>query len=77
MDIKLNGGIIFKNDFKEKDTQPDYKGKINIDGKTKEIALWVNKPEGKKSYFSVMVSDEYVKPVESEEVKPEPEDLPF
>jgi len=79
MEIKLNTGTIFKNDYKKDgDKLPDYKGKINVDGKIKEVALWVNKPEGGKSYFGVKISDEYVKPDDTTSEKPQPEDdLPF
>ena len=49
MEIKNNKGSIFKNDYKTKDTHPDYKGKMVVDGVNKDIAVWFNKPEGKKA----------------------------
>ncbi len=64
-----NKGIIFKNDYKEKETHPDYKGKINVDGTDKDIALWVK--EGKKGkFFSVAISEPYKKQM-PEEVREE------
>jgi len=72
MEIKLNSGSIFKNDYKKEETHPDYKGKINVDGKVKDIALWLNKPDGGKPYFGVKISEPYVKEGESQE-----NDLPF
>jgi len=78
MEIKNNSGTIFKNEFKTTETHPDYKGKINVDGVVKEIALWVNKPEGGgKSYFGVKISDVYVKPESSEPIPTPDDDLPF
>ena len=47
-----NSGSIFKNNRKEKDTQPDYTGKALIDGKEKSISMWIK--EGKNGkFFSV------------------------
>lgn len=57
METKINTGAIFKNDKKNSDKHPDYKGKINVDGKEKEISLWLNtSPKGVK-YFSVKISE--------------------
>ncbi len=60
-EIKLNKGSIFKNEFKkDNEAAPDYKGKINVDGKLKDIALWVTKSkETEKVYFSVNISEPY------------------
>lgn len=46
---KPGTGAIFKNDKKEKETHPDYRGTINIEGQDFEIALWVK--DGKKGKF--------------------------
>ena len=80
MEIKLNNGAIFKNDFKkEGDKQPEYRGKINVDGTIKEISLWAWKSKEGKMYFSVGIQDEY-KPETAQpsmdEIPPE-DDLPF
>lgn len=58
---KDNSGAIFKNDKKEKDTHPDYRGPIRVDGKDKEISLWVKKDKNGKSYFSVAIKEPYKK----------------
>jgi uncharacterized protein (DUF736 family) len=58
---ETNRGAIFKNDYKQKDTQPDYKGKINVDGVEKEISLWVKTSKDGKSFFSASISEPYVK----------------
>ena len=80
-EIKENAGSIWKNKYKQKgDSKPDYKGKINVDGKTKEISLWVNEWEGKK-FFGVKIQDEYVKtekqPEKVETKTEESDSLPF
>ena len=72
-EIKENTGSIFKNEYKkDNEKAPDYKGKANIDGKTKDISCWINETKDGKKYFAVKFSDEYVK-----EQKEEPSDLPF
>lgn len=78
---KNGQGSIFKNEKKEKDTQPDYIGKITTPtGEKWDVSLWLKKPEGKKPYFSVAIKEPYVKP-ESQQTgfpdEPDIEELPF
>lgn len=53
---KNNSGAIFKNKNKTKDTQPDFKGTINIEGKEMEISLWIkeSKKDGSKFYSAAL-----------------------
>ena len=78
MEQKENSGAIFKNNYKKADTHPDYKGKMNVDGKDKEVALWVRETKNGEKFFSMAISEPY-KPSETEAtVKPTIEDdLPF
>lgn len=46
---KENTGVLFKNDKKEKEKQPDYTGSALIDGKTIRISAWIN--EGTKGKY--------------------------
>ena len=83
MQKKENGGIIFKNNYKEKETQPDYKGKIDVKGEEFDIALWIK--EGKNGkFFSAQISEPYQKEVEAgyedakyDAMKSDNDDLPF
>lgn len=54
MELKNNQGILFENK-KEKDTQPDFKGELNVDGKVFQIALWKKKSKNNNVYLSVQV----------------------
>jgi hypothetical protein len=53
-----NSGLLAKNDRKEKDSHPDYRGSINIEGQEYWLSAWVkvgregSKLEGQK-YFSL------------------------
>jgi uncharacterized protein (DUF736 family) len=77
MENKPNTGAIFKNDNKKAENHPDYRGKVNVNGKEMEIALWVK--QGKSgSYFSASFSEPYVK-TETPTISPvvPNDDLPF
>ncbi len=52
-----NRGAIFKNDNKTAENQPDYTGKINVDGVEKRIALWVRESQKGTKYMSASISD--------------------
>ncbi len=65
METKNNRGAIFKN-TKTKDTQPDYRGKVNVNGKDMEVSLWVKESKTGSKYFSASFQEPYVKPVSQE-----------
>jgi uncharacterized protein (DUF736 family) len=67
MENKLNKGAIFKNANKKEDKHPDYKGIVNVDGKEKAISLWLNTSKDGVKYFSVGISEPYVKESKTEE----------
>ena len=64
METKVNSGAIFKNDKKTADNQPDYRGKINVDGKEWEISLWVREGQQAGKFFSAAIKEPWVKPAE-------------
>jgi len=74
MENKLNTGAIFKNTNKKAENHPDYKGKVNVNGKEMEVALWVK--QGKAgSFFSASFSEPYIAPEPVSKV--ENDDFPF
>jgi uncharacterized protein (DUF736 family) len=75
MENKPNSGAIFKNDKKTSANQPDYRGKVNVNGKEMEIALWVKTSSAGNSYFSASFSEPYVAPQTQPVVSND--DLPF
>ena len=80
METKNNTGAIFKNDKKTAETQPDYKGKVNVNGKEMEVALWLKTSQSGMKYFSATFQEPYVRPVLSPPAEPfklEDDDLPF
>jgi len=78
-----NKGVLFKNDRKEKDTQPDYTGKITLGGKEKRLAAWLK--DGQRGKFmSLQVSDFQEQAQSAPQAAPQPvlnddfsDDIPF
>ena len=80
METKNNTGAIFKNDKKTAENQPDYKGKVVVNGKEMEVALWLKESKSGMKYFSATFQEPYVKPVLSASAVPfalDDDDLPF
>ena len=50
-----NTGALFKND-KQKDTQPDYRGSLNVDGTDYWISSWLKVSKDGKKFMSLSVS---------------------
>lgn len=67
MELKNNQGILFQND-KEKDTQPDFKGELNVDGNVFQIALWKKKSKNDNVYLSLQVEPKRERKKEPETV---------
>jgi len=61
MEQRNNTGAIFKNDNKKAENHPDYKGKVLVNDKEMEIALWVKTSAKGLKFFSVSFSEPYVK----------------
>lgn len=72
-EMKNNSGSIFKNDRKTAANHPDYRGKIMVEGKIKELSLWIKEGKNGINYLSVSVQDEY----KAEPKKQENNDLPW
>ena len=56
MDNKTNKGTAFTND-KTKDTQPDFKGELNVEGKIYQLAVWKKVAKNNKPYLSISIED--------------------
>lgn len=57
---KENSGVLFFNNYKKSDKEPDYRGFANIDGEQKEISAWEREFNG-DSGFSLSIKEPYVK----------------
>jgi hypothetical protein len=53
---KDNTGVLFRNEKREKETQPTHAGQAMVNGEMVKIAAWVNEKNGKK-YFSLKFSE--------------------
>jgi uncharacterized protein (DUF736 family) len=51
-EMKNYSGSMFKNDRKESDSHPDYKGSAMIAGVEMWMDAWIKKKEGAKAYMS-------------------------
>jgi len=56
-----NSGSFFINDRKEKDSHPDFKGSIQVDGSDYWLSIWT-KNGAKGEFWSVSVSPKEAKP---------------
>jgi len=66
---ETNRGVLFKNDRKELDNHPDYKGSINCDGVDYWLSAWIK--EGQKGKFmslSIKPKDETPKAAPKKQV---------
>ena len=72
-----NSGALFKNDS-DNANAPNYKGKLNVEGKDYDISAWIKESKAGKKYMSLSVQEPW------EPAEPAPgsndisdEDIPF
>jgi uncharacterized protein (DUF736 family) len=46
-----NTGVLFKNDKKDSEKQPDYRGKVDVNGTEYELAAWIREAKSGKGKF--------------------------
>ncbi len=56
-ELKEDYGSLWPNENKNKDTQPDYTGKINVGGIVMALGGWKNKTQGGKPYLRLKMSE--------------------
>ncbi len=83
---KPGQGSIFKNDRKESESHPDYKGDATCPHCKEKLwaDMWTKKPEGKKPFFSLSLKVKAQKPQQAAKPAPAPaadfddgSDVPF
>jgi hypothetical protein len=75
-----NRGALFRNDKKESDRHPDYKGSLNVGGTEYWISAWLKEAKSGTKYMSLAVTAKEAKT--EPETKPQPQggfddDVPF
>ena len=74
---KDNSGALFKNDKKEKESQPDYRGPCMVNGQEMEMSAWLKKSKNNTNYMSIAFKEPWEKKAAAPEVKHPPDEVPF
>lgn len=76
-EMKNNSGSLFKNDKKETETHPDYKGSAKVNGEEYWMSAWINKSEKGTTYISFKFKIKDVQPSVQQEAGITTEEVPF
>ena len=63
-----NRGALFKNDRKEGDRDPDYRGSLNVDGREYRLTGWLKESRAGVAFLSLSIKP---KPATDEKPKPQ------
>ena len=75
---KENSGSIFRNDRKEKETHPDYKGTCLVNGVKMEIAAWIKERNDGSKFMSLSFQEPRERaPAQKKSEEAVDEDIPF
>ena len=81
-----NSGALFKNDKKETDKHPDYRGTLNVNGAQFWVSSWIKTSKAGQKYMSLSVTAKEgasaparaaIKPAQSAADEFFDEDIPF
>ena len=71
-----NTGAIFKNE-KKADNHPDFKGKINVEGKEYEVAVWLKTSKAGNEFWSLKLQEPREQGAAIKSTSEKINDLPF
>ena len=72
-----NRWVLFKNDRKEKETQPDMTGNINVDGKEFWLSAWTKQSEKWTKFLSISIKEKDATESKASDDLDVTSDLPF
>lgn len=72
-----NSGALFKNDNKESEKHPDYRGSINVDGTEFWLSAWLKTSKQGTKFMSLSVSPKDGKPAKGKRQDDDGGDIPF
>lgn len=74
---KDDSGSLFKNDKKESENHPDYKGNALIDGIEYWVSSWINTSKDGKKYMSLKFNAKDESKVNKQNQEEMSDDIPF
>jgi len=72
-----NRGVLFRNDRKEKETQPDMTGKVNVEGVEFRLAGWTKESKNGKKFLSLAIEPAQEQTAQAAAPQDPNDDIPF
>lgn len=76
-EVKPNSGSLFRNDDKQGDSHPDYKGQAEVNGVAMWMSAWLKTSKGGKKYMSLAFKPKVEAKVAPKPVVDEFDDIAF